>query len=411
MASTMKDALTVSPKAMVFTLVRGTRATVKLRLLNRGTAALGFKVKTTQRMRYTVKPSQGLVAPSETAVVTVSLSKDECESLLYNAYRTQREIQIKDKFQVHWIGVEGDAAAKAARYQRRGNSKRLVSALAPLWDEAKRKRAAVSSAAELAAGSAADDAAASGGGAKAVAEASSAAYDEAVAAAAAAYASFSLQCAVEYPPDGLLDPYVAGSAAASSPAHSMQTGSPQSTASPRWGDRAGGVGFGAPVAAAVSGDGEKGRDDEHDLAVALEDEVAAAEAARGAIGSGVGSGVGGAGAHQTIAELLRLRRSNIRMEQLVLNLEVEKASLCKSLDTTRDMNELMRESLAAAGILVPDAAAVAAAPPAHFDLAKEQRDGTGGWRMVHVILVALLMFLLGRVSAGGMSTAGDAASS
>ena len=335
----LKDALTVSPKSMVFTLVRGTRATVKLRLLNRGTGALGFKVKTTQRMRYTVKPSQGLVAPSETAVVTVSLSKDECESLLYNAYRTQREIQIKDKFQVHWIDVDGGAAAKAARYQRRGNSKRLVSALAPLWDEAKRKRAAVSSAAELAAGSAANDAAASGGGAKAVAEASSAAYDEAVAAAAAAYASFSLQCAVEYPPDGLLDPYVAGSAAAVSPAHSVHTGSPQSAASPRWGDRAGGVGFGAPVAAAASGDGEEGRDAAQVLAAALEAEVAAAEAASG---SGAGSGGVGGGARHTIAELLRLRRSNIRMEQLVLSLEVEKAALSKSLETTRGMNELMR---------------------------------------------------------------------
>jgi hypothetical protein len=373
----LTEELSVSPESMVFALARGARSTLKLRLLNRGTRSLGFKVKTTQRMRYTVKPSQGLVKPSETAVVTVTLSKDECESLLYNAYRMQREIPIKDKFQVHWIAVEGDVVAKAERYQRKRNSKRLVSALAPLWEKAKQQKADANALAALAAGKAADDATAKGGGAAEVAAASSVAYDAAAAAAAAAYASISLQCQVEYPSDGLLDPYMASTA--SSPSATSAT-SPLSAPSPRWGGGGGG-GFG-------------GSD--------LSDELSSA----GSVGSTTGSEQGaGGGARETIVELLRLRRSNVRMEQMVLGLEVEKATLGKSLETSSAMVELMRSCLADAGILLPAAAEAMPLPLKPSSSGGGAGEERSAWRLVHVLLIAFAFFFLGRLSAGAMATA------
>lgn len=70
-----ENLLDVQPTELAFKVVADAYSTKQLRLFNRGTQPMAFKIKTTNPKQYFVRPNQGIVKDNEKVVIHVMMGK------------------------------------------------------------------------------------------------------------------------------------------------------------------------------------------------------------------------------------------------------------------------------------------------------------------------------------------------
>jgi len=73
--ATTEQVLDVQPTELAFKVVKDAYSTKQLRLFNRGSKPMAFKIKTTNPKQYFVRPNQGIVKPGEKIVIHVMMGK------------------------------------------------------------------------------------------------------------------------------------------------------------------------------------------------------------------------------------------------------------------------------------------------------------------------------------------------
>jgi len=96
-----ESALEVSPTELAFQVKPDNYSTKQLRLFNRGSKNMAFKIKTTNPKQYFVRPNQGIVASGEKSVIHVMMGK---------VSEIPKE-KCKDRFLVQSAVYEGDVQA------------------------------------------------------------------------------------------------------------------------------------------------------------------------------------------------------------------------------------------------------------------------------------------------------------
>ena len=98
----------VEPCEIAFKIGKGVAARSNIRITNKLSTAVAFKVKTTQPHMYVVKPNQEIIPPYQHADVSVNLLDNERDKLIFDSKSASSADNKKQRFQIQTISLSDE---------------------------------------------------------------------------------------------------------------------------------------------------------------------------------------------------------------------------------------------------------------------------------------------------------------
>jgi hypothetical protein len=136
--SKLSPHVTTDPPAsfLVFNLAPHSSPSAVVCVTNAASSAVAFKVKTTDKSRYLIKPNQKILEPGKSVRVHLAIRMKSCNTLLHDAFESSRsDERTKDKFLVQTLQID------PIFYEAvKSDSSTLHTKLQELWEKAAKER-------------------------------------------------------------------------------------------------------------------------------------------------------------------------------------------------------------------------------------------------------------------------------